>query len=539
MSLLMDALKKAEQAKAQASDQTSDQTQSPSSAPDDGLLPETQALAALPDAGDAPAVAAPEALDVTSADQTEERLDNATDGVELSLDEVEVLAPVYLEKPEQVPAAEVLTSDEADPSLAQPSEIAPESETSPVVDQPIQPVASEATGSSHPSTEEKSDAVATATTAPRQVAAEAVTTGPEAAQPETAGTESTDAQASGAEASKTAPRAAAVLVGQRKFNRTYLWAGLVVLMALVGIGYYLKAVLAPMPVSSVVPAALPHPSEEAVGEAAPLPPETEPAPPAEATAAPAAPRPSPAPVAQTAKVSQAARVESRAEAVTPARQVVTPAATRASPVPKRALVIQRNEVEDPLFSQLQQAYEAYQQGDFKQAEARYRQVFMRDNSNRDALLGLAAIAQQDKRPEDARRFYRRLLSLNPKDSRAAAGLMALSAPATGSRNITQLKLMLSEEPTAAYLYFALGNAYAARSLWPEAQQAYFNAYRYAPERGEYAFNLAVSLEHIGQPQAALTYYLQAQQALTHESSPGFSVDQLAQRIAALRMLGER
>ncbi|HGX92079.1 MAG TPA: hypothetical protein ENK35_02045, partial [Candidatus Tenderia sp.] len=387
MSLLMDALKKAEQAKAQASDQTSDQTQSPSSAPDDGLLPETQALAALPDASDAQAVAAPEALDVTSADQTEERLDNATDGVELSLDEVEVLAPVYLEKPEQVPAAEVLAGDEADPSLAQPSEIAPELETSPVVDQPIQPVASEATGSSHPSTEEKSDVVATATTAPRQVAAEPVTTGPEAAQPETAGTESTDAQASGAEASKTAP--AAVLVGQRKFNRTYLWAGLVVLMALVGIGYYLKAVLAPMPVSSVVPAALPHSSEEAVGEAAPLPPETDPAPPAEATAAPAAPRPSPAPVAQTAKVSQAARVESRAEAVTPARQVVTPAATRASPVPKRALVIQRNEVEDPLFSQLQQAYEAYQQGDFKQAEARYRQVFMRDNSNRDALLGLA------------------------------------------------------------------------------------------------------------------------------------------------------
>ncbi len=527
MSLLMDALKKAEQAKAQASDQT----QSPSPAPDDGLLPEPQALAALPDASDAQAVVAPKALDVTSADQTEERLDNATDGVELSLDEVEVLAPVYLEKPEQVPAAEALAGDEADPSLVQPSEIAPESETSPVVDPPIQPAASDATGSSHPSThspvKEKSDAVA----------AESVATRPAVAQPEAAGAAATDPQASGAEASKTAP--AAVLVGQRKFNRTYLWAGLVVLMALVGIGYYFKAVLAPMPVSSVVPSALPHPSEDAAGEAAPLPPETEPAPPAEATVAPAAPRPSPAPVAQTAKVSQAARVESRAEAVTPARQVVTPVATRASPVPERSLVIQRNEVEDPLFSQLQLAYEAYQQSDFKQAEARYRQVFMRDNSNRDALLGLAAIAQRDKRPEDARRFYRRLLSLNPKDSRAAAGLMALSAPATASQNITQLKLMLSEEPTAAHLYFALGNAYAARSLWPEAQQAYFNAYRYAPERGEYAFNLAVSLEHIGQPQAALTYYLQAQQALTHESPPGFSVDQLAQRIAALRVLGER
>ena len=92
--------------------------------------------------------------------------------------------------------------------------------------------------------------------------------------------------------------------------------------------------------------------------------------------------------------------------------------------------------------------------------------------------------------------------------------------------------MLGEEPTAAHLHFSLGNEYAARSSWPEAQQAYFNAYRYAPENGDYAFNLAISLEQLGQPQAALTYYQRAQEAAA-DSVVGFDRQKVAQRIESL------
>ncbi len=310
------------------------------------------------------------------------------------------------------------------------------------------------------------------------------------------------------------PRTAPMLIGKRRFNRTYLWAGLVTVLALIGFGYYLMAMLESTQQSSVVATATTdrQPDERLPENPLPVQPPTSDA----ATK----------PEAKTAK--QPARAS--AKTVAPAKPKTQPQAPTVQPT--RALTIQRTDVEDPLYRLLQQAYIHYQSGEFGQAEQRYRQALAKESSNRDALLGLAAIARKQNRVNDARGLYNRLLSINPKDSTAAAGLISLTGQGASSGNITQLKLMLNEEPSAAHLHFALGNEYAAQSLWPQAQQAYFNAYRFTPNNSDYAYNLAVSLERIGQSQTALGYYRRALE-LASDHPQGFDPQRVSQRIESL------
>ncbi len=69
--------------------------------------------------------------------------------------------------------------------------------------------------------------------------------------------------------------------------------------------------------------------------------------------------------------------------------------------------------------------------------------------------------------------------------------------------------MIREDPDSPYLNFALANAYGAQQRWAEAQGHYFTALQNNPGDPNYAYNLAVSLEHISQPRAAIAYYQRA------------------------------
>jgi len=200
--------------------------------------------------------------------------------------------------------------------------------------------------------------------------------------------------------------------------------------------------------------------------------------------------------------------------------------------PPAAIEISRNERRDPLEVALQQAYQAYQRGEFQPAELDYRRALEIDADNRDARLGLAVIAQRSGRIERARLFYQSLLVLNPKDSIALTGLMSLQGANASGENETHIKMLLAEEPTAAHLHFALGVEYVAQTRWPEAQQAFFQAYHYAPGNAEYSFNLAVSLEQLGQLKVALDYYRRARETAVGQTV-GFDLAQLNQRIAKL------
>ena len=157
---------------------------------------------------------------------------------------------------------------------------------------------------------------------------------------------------------------------------------------------------------------------------------------------------------------------------------------------------------------LREAYTAYLAGNDDLALDKYNEVLEIDPNNRNALLARAAINVQNKNVGSAIQDYRQLLLANPKDTLAMTSLIAVAnvSPADAE---SQLKLMIRDEPNSPYLNFALANAYGAQKRWREAQSHYFTALENNPGDPNYAYNLAVSLEHIAKPKVAVSYYQRA------------------------------
>ena len=224
-----------------------------------------------------------------------------------------------------------------------------------------------------------------------------------------------------------------------------------------------------------------------------------------------------------------ARIDSPAVAPQPTHPAR--ASTRKQPPQPRKnppMLIEQHQVEpiDPLLSE---AYHAYLGGKFDEAQPLYRKVLTLDARNTDALLGLAAIAQRRGADNIAAHYYAQVLELDPRDAVANAGMSALT---TGGNGESRLKTLLNEQQDSSALHFALGNRYAAQARWGEAQQSYFNAYKLEPNNAELAFNLAVSLDRLGQKKLATQYYQRALE-LAPENNAGFDHAKISQRIEEL------
>ncbi len=155
------------------------------------------------------------------------------------------------------------------------------------------------------------------------------------------------------------------------------------------------------------------------------------------------------------------------------------------------------------------AYNSLLSGNRAEAKRLYSIAAERDPFNTDALLGLATIAGNQGDMNGAERYYRRTLELDPQNAAALAGLASLRQP--GGPSESQLKFELARSPDSAPLQFALGNQFANQGRWDEAQQAYFDAFSADAGNADYAYNLAVSLDQLNQSKQAIIYYKKAQE----------------------------
>lgn len=197
-----------------------------------------------------------------------------------------------------------------------------------------------------------------------------------------------------------------------------------------------------------------------------------------------------------------------------------------------AIQIRKGSSESGVSSALQQAYRALLSGDAPTATREYRNVLRQDANNRDAMLGLAALAMQKGAVNEAGAHYARLLELDPSDPEAVAGLINIQSGDLMQAE-SRLKSVLGRHPQAASLWFALGNLYARQSRWGEAQHAYFQAYGAAPSNADYAFNLAIGLDQLGQSRLAADYYGKAIE-LARNTPHAFSSDAARGRLAELQ-----
>ena len=190
----------------------------------------------------------------------------------------------------------------------------------------------------------------------------------------------------------------------------------------------------------------------------------------------------------------------------------------------------RNDTAPQINPGVQQGYQALASGQLGAARQQYEAVLQQDPVNRDALLGLAAVAQQGNQGPQAAALYLRLLEMNPDDGVALAGLIGLRQGDL-VQSESRLKAILARTPESGPVLFALGNVYAQQRRWPEAQQQFFRAYSAVPGNADYAYNLAIGLDRLNQPKLAATYY---QRALTLAQTIPSAFD----RAAAQQRLGE-
>ena len=201
--------------------------------------------------------------------------------------------------------------------------------------------------------------------------------------------------------------------------------------------------------------------------------------------------------------------------------------------PPARIAVNRADTAQPRVNPLlAEAYAALERGQLESAQRLYNQALRADPNNVDALLGLAAIAQAENRGEDAQRHFMAVLEVDPRNALAQSGLINQSGrfdPATAE---TRLKQLIAREPSAP-LHFSLGNLYADQGLWPQAQQAYFQAHYLDARNPDYAYNLAVGLEHLGQPRLAIDFYRKAVVLAAGRSMINFDTARVEERIARL------
>ena len=251
----------------------------------------------------------------------------------------------------------------------------------------------------------------------------------------------------------------------------------------------------------------------------------------ESLVAPATPGATAAPAPATPGSSTATAATPATEAPVAPRPaaVATPARAEA---PRDSIKVSAGTPEPQLDPRLSDAYAALQSGKLDAARQIYGDALRSDPKNIQALLGSAAVAMQQNNSDEASRLYFRVLDLEPRNAYAQAGIVALMGRADPAAAEAKLKQLIAREPLAS-LHFTLGNLYGDQSRWAEAQQAYFQAHHLEPGNPDYAYNLAVGLEHVGQGKLAVGYYRRAVELAQARGRAGFNLNQAQDRIRQL------
>lgn len=185
---------------------------------------------------------------------------------------------------------------------------------------------------------------------------------------------------------------------------------------------------------------------------------------------------------------------------------------------------------------INEAYQSLLSGNVNLATKQYQALFNKLPDNKDVLYGVAAISAIRGDARTAARHYLQISSLYPQEIKARIALSQLLAQAAPEQSEALIIELAEKHPDSPELSTLLGNVCAGREDWSGAQQHYFRAVSLTPSAPESAFNLAVSLDHLGKHKAALRYYRKSIELTQTSTTSQIDLAVVQRRIATLQRL---
>lgn len=179
-----------------------------------------------------------------------------------------------------------------------------------------------------------------------------------------------------------------------------------------------------------------------------------------------------------------------------------------------------------------EAWEALDAGRSEAALALYRRALAARPGLTAALLGEAAALTRLGQLAEAQQRYLAVLQSDPGNSIARGNLLRLRLDTDQPPGEDVIRELIAQRPSA-FLYALLGHVSARSGRWDAARDAFQTAHHLQPAQAEHAFNLAVSLEHLGETRLALQHYRHALVSGEGRAPAPFDLAHAARRIAIL------
>lgn len=159
-------------------------------------------------------------------------------------------------------------------------------------------------------------------------------------------------------------------------------------------------------------------------------------------------------------------------------------------------------------SYLEAGYENLINGREAIAAGYYQEVLAVEPRNEMALFGLATTYQRMGKIEDAREVYGDLLSINPSHREALNNFMALISNEAPQEAIAELEALETENPDFSPIPAQLGVVYNRIGNPQMAARKLARALNLSPDNISYKYNLAITLDKLGQWEDASNLYLE-------------------------------
>lgn len=183
------------------------------------------------------------------------------------------------------------------------------------------------------------------------------------------------------------------------------------------------------------------------------------------------------------------------------------------------------------------AYQHYIEGELDLAASVYDQAIQRDAFNIDANLGMGAVQLELQNFSSALRYFERVLSIDAFNVYALDKTIEITTLLLANQDkagvVTDRQLPSSKDYVSgeARDYFQLGQIYAGKSKWAEAQQAFFQAHSMDRQSDIYAYHLAIALDNMQKSELAVGYY---ETILARRNAVSLDYQQVESRVAAIK-----